>query len=410
LPSSERPLRIDLLTTNGLTRDFRSWPERLQARALRRRGHTVRAFAYRGDRPWNAAAREEIDGVDVRRVSRRGFWSGELLRAAAAGPRPDVLHVHHLSNQLAFEATVLARSRGIPVVLTPHGPFHDPWLVADRDRPYDAPPRYREVVQTPLQLLASLGRPKRALKNFLTHNPLRLADRVVALSTHERGVLLELGLPAEKIVVVPNAIDLDWLAGAAAAPRPAGELRVLFLGQLKYRKGFDLLARAIPKVAAQLPEARFVFAGHSPIHRAELLRLLDEGAARSIVDVREQTSEEEKAALFLGSDLYVLPTRYEGFGIPLLEAWSAGCPVVTTRLPVLDEIVRDGQTGLLFAYDDAEALSATIVRALRDAPLRRRLADAGRAEVERYATPRIVDRLEALYRELAGRGRGGSPP
>jgi glycosyltransferase involved in cell wall biosynthesis len=124
--------------------------------------------------------------------------------------------------------------------------------------------------------------------------------------------------------------------------------------------------------------------------------------------VREETSEAQKAALFLGSDLYVLPTRYEGFGIPLLEAWSAGCPVVTTRLPVLDEIVEDGATGLLFAYDDPEDLSATIVRALEDAALRRRLAAAGRTEVERYATSRIADRLEALYRELAARARATS--
>jgi glycosyltransferase involved in cell wall biosynthesis len=401
LLASGRPLRIDVLTTNGLTRDFRSWPERLQARALVRRGHSVRAFAYLGDRPWNAAPREEIDGVAVLRVRRRGFWSAELARAAARGPRPDVLHIHHLSNQLAFQAALSARRRGVPVVVTPHGPFHDPWLVADRDRPYDAPPRYSEIVQTPWQLVASLAHPRRALRNFLTHSPLRLAHRVVALSAHERGVLLELGLPADRIVVVPNAVDLDWLGDTPPLPKPPGELRVLFLGQLKYRKGFDLLARAIPKVAARLPQARFVFAGHSPIHRAELLRLLDEGGVRPLAEVREETSEEEKAALFLGSDLYVLPTRYEGFGIPLLEAWSAGCAVVTTRLPVLDEIVRDGETGLLFTYDDADDLAATIVRALEDPALRKRLADAGRREVGRFGTDAITDRLETIYRELA---------
>jgi glycosyltransferase involved in cell wall biosynthesis len=401
LPASDRPLRIDILTTNGVTREFRSWPERLQARALVHRGHAVRAFAYRGDRAWNTVAREEIDGVDVRRVARRGYWSGELLREATADPPPDVLHVHHLSNQLAFLGTVLARRRRVPVVFTPHGPFHDPWLVGDRDRPFDAPPRYADVVQTPSALFRSLGHPRRAVKNFLTHRPLVLADRVIALSEHERGVLRQLGVLDERIAVVPNAIDVDWLEGASPEPRPAGTLRVLFLGQLKYRKGFDLLARAIPRVAARVPQARFVFAGHSPIHRAELFRLLDEGGARGVVDVREETSEAQKAALFLGSDVYVLPTRYEGFGIPLLEAWSAGCAVVTTRLPVLSEIVTDGVTGLLFAYDDPVDLSATIVRALEDAALRRRLAEAGRAEVERYATSRITDRLETVYRELA---------
>jgi glycosyltransferase involved in cell wall biosynthesis len=399
-------LHILIITTNGITQEFDSWPERLQARALAQHGHKVRAYTYLGKKSWNKVQHEVIDGVEVKRLHHRQWLSLDLIKALWRDPRPDVVHLHHLSNQFCYLAVLICKLRRIPIVMTPHGLFHDPYLVYDRDRPFDSPARYDEIIQTIPQMLKALlqrFKPKRALKNYLMHAPLRQVNKVIALSEHGRGVLLKLGLKAEKITIIPNAIDPDWFESVEPAPKSHDELRILYLGQLKYRKGFDLLAKAILPVVERFPQARFVFATHSPIQRSDLLDIVDEAGVRGYIQLPEHVSDSEKAALFLGSDLYVLPTRYEGFGIPLLEAMSAGCPVISTNIPVIDEIIKNEVNGLLFEYDNPQSLAQAIIHALENPLLRHKLAENGRREVEKYYTPKIVEQLEAVYREVCGK-------
>ncbi len=402
-------MKILIITTNGITTTFQSWPERLQARGLAQRGHAVRAITYLGDKDFNRRAREVIDGVEVRRLRRRGWLSVGLARELLFGPRPDLVHLHHLSNQFAFEAALICKLRRIPLVMTPHGLFHDPYLVADRDRPFATPARYSEMIMTPGQFWRALRRnfkPKRHLKNFLNHSPLLMMDRVIALSQHGRSVLLKLGLTEKHIAVVPNAIDEDW--ANQSEPLPAeligqeGPL-VVYLGQLKYRKGFDLLAQAISAILESCPQAHFVFAGHSPIHETELVRLIELAGAGDKVTLLHNVSDGQKAALFrqaARTGLYVLPTRYEGFGIPLIEAMSLGCPVVTTNIPVIDELIKNGENGLLFALEDVNGLAQAVIQVLQDSALRSRLSEGGRQTVHRYFTPIVLDELEAIYNSL----------
>ncbi len=250
-----------------------------------------------------------------------------------------------------------------------------------------------------MRALKSQFKPKRQLKNYLTHNQLLRADKLIALSQHGREVLLKLGLDPAKIEVAPNVIDPDWLEGIEPAP-PIGQPQILYLGQLKYRKGFDLLARAMAPVVKEFPAARFIFAGHSPVHQSELEKIAGElGVSQNLV-LPGNLSESEKAAYFLASDLYVLPTRYEGFGIPLIEAMSAGCPVISTDLPVINEIIRDGENGLLAPPEDPEGLAKVIIRLLKDKELQARLVEGGRRAVVNYYTPGLTNRLEELYQQL----------
>ncbi len=404
-------MKILLITTNGITTTFKGWPERLQARGLTGRGHIVSAITYRGDRDIVRQAHETIDGVEVSRFKRRGWFSLELARALLFGPKPDLVHLHHLSNQFAFETALICKLRRIPVVMTPHGFFHDPYLVADRDRPFANPARYDEMILTPPQLLMALRhsfKPKRHLKNFLNHSPLLMMDKVIALSQHGRSVALKLGVKDSRIAVVPNAIDPDWFLQEAAESLPpelAGQEGplVLYLGQLKYRKGFDLLAKAIPAILKECPQAHFVFTSHSPIHEVELRRLVAEAEANAHVTILHNVSEGQKAALFrqaARAGMYVLPTRYEGFGIPLIEAMSLGCPVVTTDIPVIDEMITDGENGLLFPLEDVAGLVAAVTRLLENSELRARLVAGGLQTAALYFTPQILDQLETLYQNL----------
>lgn len=401
-------MRILIVTTYGFDPAFPSRPEQLQARALAARGHAVVAHEYLDPRYSGQARRHEwLPGaVPVHRARTLGFFAPEALLRLFGIDRPDVIHLHHLRSLLSFQTVLAARRLGIPTVLTVHGLLHDGDLVTDRERPLEGPLRYDNVLTTPRRLAARLARgahPRRVTRNYLIHAPLLWVDHVVALSRTERDLLARLGLDPLRISVLPNAVDLRAY-GDASPPVDARPPLVLFIGQLTPRKGYDLLAQAMPMVVQAAPEARFVFVSHNRSGEAELRRIAAEGGVAERLAVLGPVSEAAKIDLLHTAAVVAAPSRYEGFGIPLIEAMAAGAPVVTTAVTAGNEIIRHEHTGLLTPYGDVEALATAIIRLLRDRALGARLAAAGRAEVfARYDADTLAARLEALYDRLIAR-------
>jgi glycosyltransferase involved in cell wall biosynthesis len=175
---------------------------------------------------------------------------------------------------------------------------------------------------------------------------------------------------------------------------------VLFLGQLKERKGYDTLAHAMPLVLARCPSATFLFAGQNPARAEHLLSICRDNGSEARLVLLGKVSEEEKVRLMRSSDCLVYPTRYESFGLPPLEAMAASCPVVATRLPVVSEMIEDGDNGILVEPESPQALAAGIVRVLTEPGLRARLVEGGRRALARYDEARLVSEIEALYRDL----------
>lgn len=400
-------MRVAFVTTNGIDPLFKNWPEYILARFLVARGHEVTIYKYM---PADGPAVETIDGITVRQV-RRGpgglaLGLGTLLRE---GPRPDVANIFHIRNLIAYEAAWIFRRMGVPIVHTPIGPLHDDYLVADRDAPIAAPPRYDNPIYTLPQLARRLlreRRPRRVLRNYRIHAPLRWADRLIAISNHERETLIAMGLPAGRIATIPLWIDV---AHAASLPQEPADLdlphpRLLYVGQLKYRKGFDILARAMPLVRAHYPRASFIFVGHSPLQRAALEEIARENGTADALHILGRPDPAELQRLYKAVDALVFPSRYEGFGLPPLEAMAAGCPVITTDVPVVNESVIDGENGLLAPYDDPEGLAASILRLLADPALRARLIAGGHATLaERFNGDVLTERVLGVYEEVCRR-------
>lgn len=393
-------MNILIVTTGGITRVFRNWPEVLLAKALVRRGHTVRAFTYYDAKSDALSTRaENIDGVEVERIQENGWLTREFWYALTRAPKPDVIHIQHLRNKFAFQAAYYAQRENIPYVVTPIGPLHDQYLSRDRDRPLDTEPLYHNLIWSRREILnraARDGRVKRHVENYLMHYPAHHADMVIACSEHERGIWRKLGIESETI---PLWVDAPFIANLRGEKfqREFSRPVILFVGQFKYRKGFDVLARAMPEVLRDFPNATFLFVGHSPIHRRELEWIAKKDGTSEHLQILERVGEEDKVRLYNSADAYVLPTRYEGFGLPPLEAMAAGCPVIASDIPVVDEVVQHEYNGLLVPRDNPRALAQTIARMLRDENLCARLIQNGFETLKRFDENDLTARNENVY-------------
>lgn len=406
-------MNIDFVTTFGIVAGFPSFPEATLARALTADGNRVRALTYYAKSvPMIRDHHAEIDDTRVHRLRRKGLFAPGVVGWAAGRP-PDIAHIHHHSNRLGPLALPVYHARRVPIVFSPYGILHDPVLVADTDRPFAAPIRYARVQRGLLASMRANGRRTGAFV-WAMHRALYAADAVHAMSAHERDVLIRLGVPPERVHFIPLGIDTALLAASAPVYR-AETPTVLFLGQTKYRKGWDVLVRAIPHVLARVPEATFVFNGHTARDGSDFDTLVASLGVRHAIDAVGRVTEAEKIRLLRSATLLTLPARYEGFGLPLVEAMLCGTPVVTTDVPTCNEIVQDGETGVLAPPDDPPALAAALVRLLADAPLRARLADAAyRRATQHYTAPVVARQFEELYASLltarATHKRGGRSP
>jgi glycosyltransferase involved in cell wall biosynthesis len=390
------------VTTFGVVEGFPSFPEATLARGLTALGHSVRALTYYAkSSAMIDAHHERIDGTQVHRLRRKGLLAPGALGWPLRTP-PDVAHIHHLSNRLSALSLPAYHARRVPVLFSPYGILHEPVLVADTDRPFATPLRGERISPSAIRSMRVQGARNGAFV-WALHRPLFAADAIHAMSRHERDVLIDLGVPKERVHFIPLGSDralLDYPEPVPRADRPT----VLFLGQTKYRKGWDVLVRAIPHVRAAVPQARFIFAGHTARDQSDFDRLVDELGVRNAIDLPGRVSEMEKIRLLRSAWLLTLPARYEGFGIPLVEAMLVGTPVLTTDVPACNEIVQDGETGVVVPPDDPEALGAAIARLLTDVGLRTRLAHAGHAHaLAEYDAPVMAERFAALYATLAGR-------
>jgi phosphatidylinositol alpha-mannosyltransferase len=233
----------------------------------------------------------------------------------------------------------------------------------------------------------------------------------IAVSEDARRTLVEhFGGDA---VVIPNGVYADRFAQAVPRARWQGTPErptVAFVGRLdEPRKGLPVLTAAIPQVLAAIPQARFLVLGRgdgdgaldglAPAHRAaiELLGALD---------------DDDKAALLRSVDAYIAPqTGGESFGIVLVEAMSAGAPVLASDLGAFRRVLDDGRLGALFAVGDHAALASGLVDLLRDPARRREYARAAAAAVRRYDWERVAAQVLAVYETVRlGAVRVGQDP
>ncbi|HSC92031.1 MAG TPA: glycosyltransferase family 1 protein [Gaiellaceae bacterium] len=228
-----------------------------------------------------------------------------------------------------------------------------------------------------------MGRRDRLTFRTMVPRAVRRAERVFAVSERTRLDLIELyGTPPDKIVVTPNGVD------PAFSPRRApgeeeGEPYLLFVGAIQERK--DPLAAADAAAAVGLP---LVVAG--PKKEPSLARELERRGAR----VLGYVSKAELATLYRGASALLLPSRFEGFGLPVLEAMASGTPVVAAPEPALREVAGDAAL-----YAERGELADAVRRALAE---RDALRAAGLERAKAFSWRETARRTVAAYKEVLG--------
>jgi glycosyltransferase involved in cell wall biosynthesis len=234
-------------------------------------------------------------------------------------------------------------------------------------------------------------------------------DRVVALSERQRDELVEYRIaPASRIRIVPLGMDLhrfeglDREAARAELGIPADVIAVMAIGRLVPIKRIDRLLRAVASAVRLAPSIRLYLVGDGG-ERASLELLADSLGIRAQVVFAGWSAD--TPTWYAASDVVALTSDREGTPLALIEASAAGRPAVAADVGGVADIVLDGETGIVVAPGDEEALATALVQLAKDPDLRQQLGNAAPARAGRYASDRLIDDLNAVYLEvLADRG------
>lgn len=220
--------------------------------------------------------------------------------------------------------------------------------------------------------------------------------KIVTISEGIRTVLLAAGLPAEKVQCIHSAVDTEawqqpgdrvWFNREFHLPDDARPVGVV--AQLIERKGHRYLIDAIPCILESVPESYFLFLGQGPFREQLASLCCDKGVEQRIVFAGFR---DDLPRIMPNLDLVVHPALMEGLGVSLLQASTAGVPIVAARAGGIPEAVQDGVNGLLVPPGDSSALASAVIRLLVDRELALRCKHSGRELMARsFSIAAMVD-------------------
>jgi glycosyltransferase involved in cell wall biosynthesis len=227
-------------------------------------------------------------------------------------------------------------------------------------------------------------------------------DRVFAVSEQVRQHCIEVdGIKPARIQTIYNGLDLaDWKTTVKPA-KHTDEILVATVGNIRRVKGHDVFIKAAASVAAQFPNVHFSIAGEvlEPDYFAELQGMVNDlkltgrfHFAGGVTDLKDHLAE---------ADVFVLPSRSEGFSNAIIEAMAASLPVVATNVGGNAEAVLDGVTGFIVPPQDSDVLATAIGRLLSDPARARQMGEAGKIlAAEKFTTEAMMSQITSVYADL----------
>ncbi len=245
-----------------------------------------------------------------------------------------------------------------------------------------------------------MSRPVRCLRTLVQQAVLRSAHRVIGIGTAAREAYASQGVPEPLLDVLPYCCDIDRFANidasaiAAARERDGlGERTVfLFSGQMNERKGVDVALAAFEKVASNHPDAALLLLGNGP-RRAEYEASVP-SSLRGRVHFAGQVPQQELPAIFVAADVFVFPSRHDGWGVVVNEACAARLPVITThQTGAARDLVEHGKSGFVLERDDVEGFATAMTYLIEHPEDRAAFGERSRTLVEQFSPVKGAERF-----------------
>ncbi|MEM3389386.1 MAG: glycosyltransferase [Thermoproteota archaeon] len=362
-------------------------------KGLSKKGHEVEVYTTNAyDQNSNFSLDNRILNVDGIKVTYFPNWlridnlfiAPEMVtKLKKTGCSFDILHVH-FGRQLYDAYSMFLRKRHkVPLVVQAHGSL-----------PYIGKRRL-------LKMLYDFLIGQRIFSN---------ASKLIALNQFEAEQYRRMGVPEEKIAIIPNGIDLSEYAnlppkGSFKSKHniPGDKKIILYLGRIHRIKGIDFLIKAYAYLVKKIgcKDAILVIAGPDDGYLNEAKALAKSLSIGDSVMFTGPLYGRDKLEAYVDAEVYVLPSRYETFPMTVLEAYACGKPVIASNVGGLRELVVDGETGLLFKAGSIQQLSKKLYQVLHDDYETSEMGYRGRSFLEKnFMIEKIVFRLEKVYGEV----------
>jgi glycosyltransferase involved in cell wall biosynthesis len=351
--------------------------------ALSRAGHRVTVLTVSDD------PRAEADSqlpFTVRRLRRRQSkllrWPRTIAAVIELGRRADVLFVNGLALESAIANIVLRRPHVQKVVgdLAWEQATGRGWTGDDF-----------EAFQTRRQS------PRAELLKLLRGWWLRQSDRVIANCRYQASWVARWGVSADRVTTIYNASESVPAAAPQNIPLDA-PIKLITTARLVSWKGIDGVVEAV----AGVPQVGLAIVGDGP-ERDRLGELAERLGAGDRVWFAGRRRRDETIALMRSADIFVLNSTWESFPHAVVEAMGCGLPVIATRVGGTDEIVQEGENGMLVPPRDVAALRGAVAHLANSESSRRRLADAAHATSQQFTPDRMVAETLAVFQQVSQR-------
>lgn len=319
----------------------------------------------------------EIENAQIHYIDGRLshlFQARRQFRSLLEAVKPDVVHVNSCWEVLCSYTVFWAKGMGYPVVITPHGML-EPWVIQ------------RNYLKKKLPALC-----------LYQKRSLRMADALIATAESEKENLLKLGYNRH-VDVVQTGIVVDGIRMKQDWQR---HKTIMFLALLRPNKGADLLVKAVSELKTELKGYHVIIAGSGdPVYVNTLKRLVSDLGLEEMVMFTGAIYGEDKWSLYRETDIFVLPTLNENFGIVVAEALACGTPVITTKgAPWRDLVERN--CGWWIGRD-VESLVAAMrsFLSLNEEELESMGRNGRMLVEEKYSSKRMAEEMLGLYKRLA---------
>lgn len=280
----------------------------------------------------------------------------------------DIIHIHGYGRFTSdFSLKFLKNKK--PIVFTAHGFFHS---------------KKANLIKKLHYVLKG-----RLLKN---------ANVCTALTELEKKQYRRLGVKEEKIKVIPNGIDIDRfnvkILREFGKKYSDGKKVLLYVGRIHESKGIQYVIEAIKDL-----DLKFLIVGNDAGYKDILERKINNLGIENKVKILENINDVELAKIYKISDMFVLFSEWEGFGITSIEAMAAGKPVIVSNRGALPYLVKNNQTGFVVEFPKAEKLRDKIIFLLENGKKAKEMGENGKGEAKKYDWKNIIKQYEEVYRE-----------